>query len=529
MTAQNPTNQPNNVPVAPTDDLSQVLQRQQEILAEEHQMLASSGATQVSQPIARPLQANNQAQVKEFAGPPLQPAVGNLAPAVMGVFTPSAPVSTVNSIPAVVTAATPAIVQATAVAAPAPRQTSSALPPLPPLASQAELQKMASQPLAAVTKTAMPANTSVKSVVPSDLKITSNIKNDASISDFLDLAENKGSSDLHISTDYPPMLRIDGNLVSIGAQPLEGKRTQELLFGIMTDQQIEELKRDLDIDFSYTHKTGTRFRVNVFVKKGTYAGAFRLIPSHIRTIAELGLPKIMYDFTDLAHGLVLITGPTGSGKSTTIASVIQEINLNYPKHIVTLEDPIEYLFPKAKALVNQREIGRDATSWTRALREVLREDPDVVLVGEMRDYETIAATITAAETGHLVFSTLHTNTASQTVDRLIDVFPDAQQAQIRAQLANVIAAVVSQRLIPVNKGGRKAVIEILIATPAVRNAIREAKTYQIDNMIQTNSELGMITLEKSLIQLIRSGEITLEQAQAYTTKPDELISLMKNN
>ena len=224
-----------------------------------------------------------------------------------------------------------------------------------------------------------------------------------------------------------------------------------------------------------------------------------------------------------------MTGPTGNGKSTTLASMLQEINVTEPKHIITIEDPIEYVFPKAKALVDQREVGSDVKSFTRALREVLRQDPNVVLVGEMRDFETIAAAITVAETGHLVFSTLHTNSASQSLDRIIDVFPDAQQAQIRAQLSNVIAAIISQRLVPISKGGRKAVLEIMIATPAIKNAIREAKTYQIDNMIQTSSELGMITLEKSLIELIRKGDLTVEDAQSYTNKPDQLLSLLKTN
>lgn len=349
----------------------------------------------------------------------------------------------------------------------------------------------------------------------------------ATLVELLSLAEKRNASDLHISVGYPPLLRVDGSLTSVGGKDLDEERIKQLFAEVMTEREVKSLKEDLDVDFSYTHHTGTRFRVNIYHKKGTMAGAFRLIPSRIRTIAELGLPQILYDMISIPQGLVLLAGPTGSGKSTTIASMVQEINLNQPKHILTIEDPIEYIFPKGKAMVNQREVGVDVTSFKRGLREVLREDPDIVLIGEMRDFETIAMTITTAETGHLVFATLHTNSASQTIDRIIDVFPDAQQAQVRAQLANVIAAVVSQRLVPVKSGGRKAVVEIMIATPAIRNAIREAKTYQIDNMIQTNAELGMITLEKSLMELIRSGEVTLEQAQGYTTKPDELISLMK--
>ncbi|MCA9383859.1 PilT/PilU family type 4a pilus ATPase [Candidatus Dojkabacteria bacterium] len=355
------------------------------------------------------------------------------------------------------------------------------------------------------------------------------INANATLNDLLSLTEKRDASDLHLAVDYPPILRVDGKLISLGGTPLTDERIQQLFDQILTQAQKEQLEKDLDIDFSHTHTTGSRFRINIFHKKGSLAGAFRLIPSRIRSIAELNLPSILYDLISIPQGLIILAGPTGSGKSTTIASMIQEVNLSQPKHIITIEDPIEYIFPKGTALINQREIGTDATSFKRALREVLREDPDVVLVGEMRDYEAISMTITTAETGHLVFSTLHTNSASQTVDRMIDVFPDAQQAQVRAQLANVISAVLSQRLVPVKGGGRKAVLEIMIATPAVRNAIREGKTYQIDNMIQTNAELGMITLEKSLIELIRAGEVTLEEAQTYTTKPEELISLMKNN
>ncbi|MCA9379580.1 PilT/PilU family type 4a pilus ATPase [Candidatus Dojkabacteria bacterium] len=357
----------------------------------------------------------------------------------------------------------------------------------------------------------------------------SNITNFNSINDLLSLAVDKGASDLHISVGYPPLLRINGDLLPVPSQVLTQEKVSQLFTEILQENQKKQLMNYLDIDFSYTHTTGNRFRINIFHKQGQLAGAFRLIPSKIRTITDLGMPSILQDFTTVANGLVLITGPTGSGKSTTIASVIQEINLTQARHIITIEDPVEYLFPRAKALVNQREVGKDVRSWTRGLREILREDPDVVLVGEMRDYETIALTITAAETGHLVFSTLHTNSASQTIDRIIDVFPDVQQAQIRAQLANVIHAVVSQRLIPLKSGGRKAVCEIMIATPAIRNAIREKKTYQIDNMIQTSSELGMISLEKSLVNLIRSGEITLDEAQAYTVKHNDLISLLKQN
>ena len=365
-------------------------------------------------------------------------------------------------------------------------------------------------------------------VVP-PVNISTNSRTISTINELLSLAVEKGASDLHLSVGYPPLLRINGDLVPVPLPIITDQQLAKLFSEILQDRQKQQLQNYLDIDFSYTHQSGNRFRINIFYKQGQLAGAFRLIPSKIRTIADLGMPTVLQDFTNVANGLILITGPTGSGKSTTIASVIQEINITQPRHIITIEDPIEYVFPRARALITQREVGRDVRSWTRGLREILREDPDVVLVGEMRDYETIALTITAAETGHLVLSTLHTNSASQTIDRIIDVFPDVQQAQIRAQLANVIHAVVSQRLVPVKSGGRRAVSEIMIATPAIRNAIREKKTYQIDNMIQTGYELGMISLEKSLVNMIRAGEITLEEAQAYTVKHNDLISLLKQN
>lgn len=363
--------------------------------------------------------------------------------------------------------------------------------------------------------------------------ISNQTSNDKSIykeqlDDLLTLAVEKDASDLHIAVGYPPMLRIDGNLVNIGTQELTKVQTQTMLTTILPSRLMDELDEKADVDMSYEHKTGNRFRVNIFNSKGTLAGAFRLIPSKIKSISELNLPQICYDLLKVPQGLILLTGPTGSGKSTSIAAMIQEINLNYNKHIITIEDPIEYVFPKAKAMVNQRELGVDAITWNRALREILRQDPNVVLVGEMRDFETISSAITVAETGHLVFATLHTNSASQTVDRLIDVFPEGQQNQIRSQLANVIVAVIAQRLIPIAKGGRKAIFEVMVATPGIKNAIREGKTYQIDNMIQTNADLGMITLEKSLVQVIRSGDVTVEEAVNFTSKPDELIGLLNS-
>jgi len=350
----------------------------------------------------------------------------------------------------------------------------------------------------------------------------------AQLDDLLTLAVEKNASDLHIAAGFPPMLRVDGRLLNVGSQEMVPQRVEKMMMSILNERQIEQYQKYSDVDLSYPHKSGNRFRVNVYAHKGALAGAFRLIPSQIKSISDLSLPQVCYDLIKVPQGLILLTGPTGSGKSTSIAAMIQEINLNYNKHIITIEDPIEYVFPKAKSLVNQREIGQDVYSFERGLREMLREDPNVVLVGEMRDFETIAHTITVAETGHLVFTTLHTNSASQTIDRIIDVFPEGQQNQVRSQLANVITAVIAQRLIPVNRGGRKAVFEVMIATPGVKNAIREGKTYQIDNMIQTNLDLGMITLEKSLLQLIKSGDLSIDDAMSYTAKPDELMSLINN-
>ncbi|MBD3363097.1 PilT/PilU family type 4a pilus ATPase [Candidatus Dojkabacteria bacterium] len=351
----------------------------------------------------------------------------------------------------------------------------------------------------------------------------------ANIGTFLDLCETRNASDLHFTVGYPPLLRVDGKLERVGSEPITQEKSEELFVSIIDKKQLKRYHEDKELDFSYQHTSGSRFRVNLYFERGNMAGAFRLIPARIRTITELGLPDVIESFTKLPHGLVLVTGPTGSGKSTTLAAVLNEINLTYPKHIITIEDPIEYLYGKGQALVDQREIGKDSMSWKNALKYLLRQDPDVVLVGEMRDFETISSTITVAETGHLVFATLHTNSAAQTIDRIIDVFPEHQQDQVRAQLAVVLQAVVSQRLVPLIGGGRKAVHEILIGTAAVRNAIREGKTYQIDNIIQTSADAGMFLIEKPLAELVRNGEITSEAALEYTNKPSELKNLIGSN
>ena len=351
--------------------------------------------------------------------------------------------------------------------------------------------------------------------------------NTTDIFTYLDLTEQKNASDLHFTVGYPPALRVDDELQYVGTEALTQQRAEELFRQITTKEQFEKYLKERELDFSFNNKSGNRFRVNYYWDRGYMAAALRLIPGKIKSVEELGLPAILYEFAKYPHGLILLTGPTGSGKSTTIAAMLNEINMNQAKHIITVEDPIEYVYPRGKAIINQREVEKDTLSWTRALKYTLRQDPDVVLVGEMRDYETIASAITVSETGHLVFATLHTNSASQTIDRIIDVFPAHQQAQIRSQLASVLVAVISQRLIPLTRGGRKASVEILIGTSAVKNAIRENKTYQIDNIIQTSAEVGMIPLEKSLAEMVKSGDITLETALEYTSKPDQLKDLLR--
>jgi twitching motility protein PilT len=344
---------------------------------------------------------------------------------------------------------------------------------------------------------------------------------------LLQLTFDRNASDLHLTVGYPPIIRVDGKLVPVGVDVLDNETVKKLIYDTMTVEQRELLEVNKEVDYAHSFKNLARFRVNAYTERGNLSAAFRLIPSRIRTIEELNLPKRLHDFVKLEQGLIIVTGPTGHGKSTTLAAMIQEINETQARNIVTIEDPIEYIFPPAKSLISQRELHQDTHSWEVALRSVLREDPDVVMVGEMRDYETIAATITVAETGHLVFATLHTNSASQAIDRIIDVFPPHQQEQIRIQLANVIEGVISQRLVPTIGGGRRAAVELMITTPAIRNLIREQKTYQIDNVIATSYDLGMQTMERSLVSLVREGKITEETAKRYSLRPEELLRLLK--
>jgi len=348
-----------------------------------------------------------------------------------------------------------------------------------------------------------------------------------SLEDFLNESLKNNASDLHLSAGDRAMLRINGELTLLGSKVLTKQDLESYIQQIIKGRTTLDLEKFTQTDLSYGYKD-RRFRVNIYKKMGAYAISFRIIPANIKSIEELNLPPIVSEFTKLNSGLVLVTGPTGSGKSTTLASIINQIARMQKKHIITLEDPIEYVFEKSTSLISQREFGSDFDSWPNALRSVLRQDPDILLVGEMRDYQTIASTITVSETGHLVFATLHTNSASQTIDRIVDVFPEGQQEQIRAQLANVLDAVISQRLVPLVNGGRKAVAEVLIATPAVKNNIREGKTHQINNIIQTGQDFGMISLEKSLAEMINRGEITTDAAMAVTSKPKELEMILNN-
>jgi twitching motility protein PilT len=340
---------------------------------------------------------------------------------------------------------------------------------------------------------------------------------------------DKNASDLHLQVGLRPVLRIDGALTPAHDAPvLDEKMVENLINAIVDDEQKQILEKDKELDFSFAFGDLGRFRVNAYHERGNLAAALRLIPSNIRSVEELGLPKVMNSFTEYPRGLVLVTGPTGSGKSTTLAAMIDKINEERATHIITIEDPIEYTHQNKQAVVSQREVHYDTYSFATSLRSTLRQDPDVVLVGEMRDLETIASAITIAETGHLVFATLHTNSASQSVDRMVDVFPPHQQQQIRVQLAAIIQGVCSQRLVPAIGGGRLPAVEVMAANPAVRNIIREGKTHQLDSAIQTGAEQGMQSLDKTLVNMIRSGKITYEEAKNYAVDLEEVDRLMRN-
>lgn len=337
------------------------------------------------------------------------------------------------------------------------------------------------------------------------------------------------ASDLHLQVGLAPMLRVDGRLQPLpNTGILTEQSVETLVFSLLDEDQKQILLRDKEFDFSFAFGDLGRFRVNSFHERGNLAAALRLIPKDIKTISELGLPSIIEKFTQYPRGLILVTGPTGSGKSTTLASMIHKINTERAIHIITVEDPIEYTHVSDKSLIAQREVHYDTFSFSSALRSALREDPDAVLIGEMRDLETIAAAITIAETGHLVFATLHTNSASQSIDRMVDVFPPHQQPQVRSQLGNILMAICSQRLVPALSGGRVAAAEILIATPAVRNIIREGKNYQLEAVIQTGAEYGMQSMDRTLVNMIHGGIISYDEARNVAVDIEELDRLMRN-
>ena len=342
-----------------------------------------------------------------------------------------------------------------------------------------------------------------------------------------EVVRRKGS-DLHLQVGLPPITRVDGALAPVaGADILDEEAVEALVFAILDEDQKQILLKDKEFDFSFAFGDLGRFRVNAFHERGNLAAALRYISNDILSIEQLGLPPVVAKFSTYPRGLVLVTGPTGSGKSTTLAAMIHKINQEQAKHIITIEDPIEYAHRSQKSVIVQREVHYDTYSFSAALRSALREDPDVVLIGEMRDLETIASAITIAETGHLVLATLHTNSASQSIDRMIDVFPPHQQPQIRSQLANILMAICSQRLLPAIGGGRVAAAEILVTTPAVRNIIREGKSHQLEAVIQTGAEHGMQSMDKTLVSMVRSGTITYDQARDCAVDPEELDRLMR--
>jgi twitching motility protein PilT len=354
------------------------------------------------------------------------------------------------------------------------------------------------------------------------------------IEELLEKLVELGGSDLHISSNLPPAARIDGTLQRMDYPPLSPDDVEALLFPMLSNEQRRTLEQNWELDFSYGIEGLSRFRVNFYKDKGNYAAAFRTITSVVPSFDQLGLPEIVRKTADKPRGLILVTGPTGSGKSTTLAAMIDYINTNRAEHILTIEDPIEFVHTSKQSIIHQRELGMDTRSFANALKSALREDPDIILVGEMRDHETIALALTAAETGHLVFGTLHTSSASQTIDRIIDVFPEGQQQQVRVQLSNSLVAVFSQTLLPLlqpdgTKQGRVMAQEVMLVIPAIANLIRESKAAQIYSTMQTNSGFGMQTLEMSLRDLYMKKKITLEDALSRSSRPEEFKRGLQNS
>jgi twitching motility protein PilT len=343
------------------------------------------------------------------------------------------------------------------------------------------------------------------------------------LSNLLQLVNEKKGSDLHLVPGYYPTVRVSGDLFQITTLPtITPEDSEKMLFSLLSPEQKEILLANREIDLAYSYDNN-RYRVNIYYARGFICGSFRLIQPNISTLEQLSLPSFLHQCTDYRQGLVLLTGPTSEGKSTTLASLVNEINQKYAKHIIAIEDPIEYIYPKSKSIVSQRELHQDTHSWSMALKSALREDPDVILVGEMRDFETISLVLTAAETGHLVFSTLHTNSAPETIDRIIDTFPPSQQTQIKNQLATVLKMVVSQRLLPKqNTIDRVPATEILVNIPSVATSIRENKTYLISNILETSEKEGLLLFEKSLLNLYKANIISKETAFSYAIRPREL-------
>lgn len=345
---------------------------------------------------------------------------------------------------------------------------------------------------------------------------------------LLELIIKEQASDLHLSVGHPPIIRISGRLVPlIKEKKLSPEDTKNLAFALMNALQREEFLKEKEIDFSYSFREKSRFRVNIFFQKGYVSCALRLVPVKIKTISELNLPPVLYEFTRAKQGFVLVCGPSSQGKSTTLASLIDEINHTRADHIITIEDPIEYIFTPDKSIIDQRELGRDTLSFAKALRSTFRQDPDVIMLGEMRDVETMSTAITAAETGHLVFTTLHTNSAAQTIHRIVDSFPPEQQNQIRFQISSSLLGVISQRLVPRLKGGLIPACEVMISNPAIANLIRENKVHEIPTVIETSLEQGMISLNRSLADLVKRKEVSLETALIYSLVPKELKMLIR--
>ncbi len=348
------------------------------------------------------------------------------------------------------------------------------------------------------------------------------------LEELLSLTVREQASDLHLSTGHFPTLRISSRLTPlVKKKKLLPEDSKNLAFELMTEDQRQRFLQEKEIDFSYNFKENARFRINIFFQKGNISCALRLIPARVPTIEELNLPPLLHGWTRPSQGFILITGPSGHGKSTTLAALIDEINHTRTDHIITIEDPIEYVFEDDRCIIDQREVYQDTFSFAKALKATFRQDPDVIMVGEMRDPETMAIAITAAETGHLVFATLHTNSASQSIHRVVDSFPPEQQAQVRAQLSGSLLGVISQRLLPRTRGGLIPACEIMISTPAVANLIRENKIHEIPLVIETSAEVGMVSLNRQLANLIRAKEITLENALSYSLDPSELLKLVK--